>query len=155
MIKHFNFLTCIFLVSNLETLSILTHQGAVLHQKLYINHWSAILSYYIYLISKTDLQNWIKTWIITVTFVRKLLCSELFVFKTDTQAMSPVVNIVVILVNQTKKISRDFTRFAIISQPKVQITQNKNPVEANNIAYHIIVNFYKTDIQLSQKKMFL
>ena len=64
----------------------------------------------------------------------------------------PVVNIVVILVNQTKKISRDFTRFAIISQPKVQITQNKNPVEANYIAYHIIVNFYKTDIQISQKK---
>ena len=64
----------------------------------------------------------------------------------------PVVNIVVILVNQTKKISRDFTRFAIISQPKVQITQNNNLVEANYIAYHIIVNFYKTDIQLSQKK---
>ena len=66
--------------------------------------------------------------------------------------MSPVVNIVIILVNQTKKISRDLTRFAIISQPKVQITQNKNPVEANYIAYHIIVNFYKTDIQLSPKK---
>ena len=48
--------------------------------------------------------------------------------------------------------SRDFTRIAIISQPKVQITQNKNPVEANYIAYHIIVNFYKIDIQLSQKK---
>ena len=30
--------------------------------------------------------------------------------------------------------------------------QNKNPVEANYIAYHIIVNFYKTDLQLSQKK---
>ena len=58
----------------------------------------------------------------------------------------------VILVNQTKEIWRDFTRFAIISKPNIQITQNKNPVEANYIAYHIIVNFFKTDIQLSQKK---
>ena len=47
-----------------------------------------------------------------------------------------------VLVNQTKEIWRDFTRFAIISKPKIQITQNKNHVEANNIAYHIIVNFY-------------
>ena len=36
-----------------------------------------------------------------------------------------------------------------------QITQNKNPVEPNHIAYHIIVNFYKIDIQLSQNKMLL
>ena len=35
------------------------------------------------------------------------------------------------------------------------MTQNKNPVEANHVAYHIIVNFFKTDIQLSQKKMLL
>ena len=53
--------------------------------------------------------------------------------------MSPAEN-TVILVNQTKEIWRDFTRFAIISKPKIQITQNKNPVEANYIAYHIIVN---------------
>ena len=59
----------------------------------------------------------------------------------------------VIWVNQTKEIWRDFTRFAIISKPNIQITQNKNPVEANYIAYHIIGNFFKTDIQLSQKKM--
>ena len=58
----------------------------------------------------------------------------------------------VILVNQTKEIWRDFTKFAIISKPNIQITQNKNPVEANYIAYHIIVNFFKTDIQLSQEK---
>ena len=68
--------------------------------------------------------------------------------------LSPVVN-AVMLVNQTKEILRDFTRFAIISKPNIQITQNKNPVEANYIAYHIIVNFFKTDIQLSQKKMLL
>ena len=68
--------------------------------------------------------------------------------------LSPVVN-AVILVNQTKEIWRDFTRFAIISKPNIQITQNKNPVEANYIAYHIIVNFFKSDIQLSQKKMLL
>ena len=37
--------------------------------------------------------------------------------------------------------SGDYTRFAIISEPKIQITQNKNPVEANYIAHHIIVNF--------------
>ena len=65
--------------------------------------------------------------------------------------MSPVVN-TVRLVNQTKEIWRDFTRFAIISKPKIQITQNKNLVEANYIAYHIIVNFYETDMQLPQKK---
>ena len=59
----------------------------------------------------------------------------------------------VILVNQTKEIWRDLTRFAIISKPMIQITQNKISVEANYIAFHIIVNFYKTDIQLSQKKM--
>ena len=61
----------------------------------------------------------------------------------------------VMLVNQTKEIWRDFTRFAIISKPNIQITQNKNPVEAYYIAYHIIVNFFKTDTQLSQKKMLL
>ena len=65
--------------------------------------------------------------------------------------MSPVVN-TVILVNQTKEIWNDITRFAIISKPKIQITHNKNHVEANYIAYHIIVNFYETNIQLSQKK---
>ena len=54
--------------------------------------------------------------------------------------------------NQTKEIWRDFTRFAIISKPKIQITQNKNPAEANYISYHIVVNYYKTDIQFSQKK---
>ena len=65
--------------------------------------------------------------------------------------MSPVVNMVIIA-NQTKEILRDFTRFAITSKPKIQILQNKNPVEANYITYHVIVNFYQTDIQLSQKK---
>ena len=59
--------------------------------------------------------------------------------------LSPVVN-AVILVNQTKKIWRDFTRFAIISKPNIQITQNKNHVEANYIAYHISVNFFKINI---------
>ena len=54
--------------------------------------------------------------------------------------------------NQTKEIWRDFTRFAIISKPNIKITQNKNPVGANDIAYHIIVIFFKTDIQHSQKK---
>ena len=68
--------------------------------------------------------------------------------------LSPVVN-AVILVNQTKEIWRDFTRFAIIPNLNIQITQNKNPVEANYIAYHVIVFFFKTDIQLSQKKMLL
>ena len=65
--------------------------------------------------------------------------------------LSPVVN-AVILVNQTKEIWRDFTRSAIISKPNIQITQNKNPVGANYIAYHIIVKFFKTDIQHSQIK---
>ena len=65
----------------------------------------------------------------------------------------PVVK-TIISVNQTKEIWRDFTRFAIISKPKIQFTQNKNHVEANYIAYHISVNFFKTDIQLSQKKCY-
>ena len=46
------------------------------------------------------------------------------------------------------------TTALIISKPNIQITQNKKPVEANYIAYHIIVNFFKTDIQLSQKNFF-
>ena len=56
--------------------------------------------------------------------------------------LSPVVN-AVILVNQTKQIWRDFTRFAIISKLNIQITQNKNPVEANYIAYHIICKLFQ------------
>ena len=51
--------------------------------------------------------------------------------------VSPVVNTVIFLVNQTKEIWRDFTKFAISFKPKIQITQNKNPAEANFIAYHI------------------
>ena len=68
--------------------------------------------------------------------------------------MSPVVN-TVILVNQTKEIWRDIARFAIISKPKIQITQNKNHMEDNYIAKHIVVNLYETNIQLSQTKMLL
>ena len=66
--------------------------------------------------------------------------------------LSPVVN-AVILVNQTKEIWRDFTRFAIISKPNIQIKQNKNPVEANYIAYHIIVNLFKINIQFFSEKI--
>ena len=44
------------------------------------------------------------------------------------------------------------TRFAIISKPKIQIHRKKNHIKAIYIAYHIIVNLYKTDIQFSQKK---
>ena len=80
-----------------------------------------------------------------------LRCSELFVFNTDTQVMSPVVN-TVIIANQTKETLRDFKGLAIIFKPKIQFIQNKNPVEANYIAYHIIVNFYKTDISFLRKK---
>ena len=77
-----------------------------------------------------------------------------YLSSTPILKLSPMVN-TVILLNQTKEISRNFTRFAIISKPKIKITQNKNPAEANYITYHIIVNFHKTDIQLSQKKMLL
>ena len=39
--------------------------------------------------SKADMYNWIKAWIITATFVRKFLwCSELLVFNTDTQVVT-------------------------------------------------------------------
>ena len=38
--------------------------------------------------------------------------------------LSPVVN-AVILVNQTKEIRSDFTRFALISKQNIQITENK------------------------------
>ena len=94
------------------------------------------MDYYSYFCQKVLVLIWI---ILSSTLILKLL---------------PVVN-AVILVNQTNETWRDFTRFAIISKPNIQITQNKNPVEANYIAYHIIVNFFKTDIQLSQKKMLL
>ena len=87
-------------------------------------------------------------------FCQKVLSVVLnYLSSTLILKLSPVVSAVqVILVNQTKEIWRDFTRFAIISKPNLQITQNKNHVEANYIAYHIIVNFFKTDKQLSQKK---
>ena len=90
-------------------------------------------------------------------FCQKVLVSCVvlnYLSSTLILKLSPVVN-AVMLVNQTKEIWRDFTRFAIISKPNIQVTQNKNPVEANYIAHHIIVNFFKTDIQLSQKKMLL
>ena len=87
-------------------------------------------------------------------FCQKILVLFWIICLQQILKLSPVVN-AVILVNQTKEIWRDFTRFAIISKPNIQITQNKNPVEAYYIAYHIIVNFFKTDIQLSQKKMLL
>ena len=85
----------------------------------------------------------------TVTFVRRLLCcSELYVFNIDTQAVTSGE-----YVNMSKSDQRDLEGlYKICHNQKIQITQNKNPVEANHIAYHIIVNFYKTDIQLSQKK---
>ena len=85
-------------------------------------------------------------------FCQKVLVFWIISFSTLILKLSPVVN-AVILVNQTKEIWRDFTRFAIISKANIQITQNKNPVEANYIAYHIIVNFFKINIQLFQKKM--
>ena len=38
---------------------------------------------------KADMQNWIKTWIITAPYVRKFLCcSALFVFNTCTQVVT-------------------------------------------------------------------
>ena len=85
--------------------------------------------------------------------MKLLCCSELFVFNTDAQAVtsSEYGNIS----ESDQKNQRDFTIFAIISKPKIQITQNKNPVEANHIAYHNIVNFYKTDLPHSRKKMLL
>ena len=118
------------------------------------NTWKPkILFYIIYLISWHVKLNQ-NIWIITATFVRKFLCcSELFVFNTDTQVVTSgeCGNIS----ESDQRDLEDFTRFAVISKPNIQITQNKNPVEANYIAYHIIANFFKTDIQLSQKKMLL
>ena len=76
-------------------------------------------------------------------FCQKVSCVVLnFLSSTLIFKLSPVVNAVT-LVNQTKEIWRDFTRFAIISKPNIQIIQNKNPVEANYITYHIIVNFFQ------------
>ena len=42
-----------------------------------------------------------------------------------------------ILHNQTKEIQMDLTRFALTSEPKVQITQKKNPVKDNVHIFHI------------------
>ena len=54
---------------------------------------------------------------------------------------------------QTKEIQRDFTRFAVTSEPKVQITQNKNPVKDIVHIYHIIVNSNQRFVPISQKKI--
>ena len=60
------------------------------------------------------------------------------------------------LCNQTKEIQRNFTKFAVTFEPKVQLTQNKNLVIAIvNIVniYYIIVNFNQTFKPVSQKKI--
>ena len=54
--------------------------------------------------------------------------------------------------NQTKEIQRDFTKFAVTFEPKVQITQNKNLVKAIVSIYYIIVNSNQTFMPVSQKK---
>ena len=52
----------------------------------------------------------------------------------------------------TKEIQRDFTKFAVTFEPKVQITQNKNLVKAIVNIYYIIVNSYQTFMPVPQKK---
>ena len=104
--------------------------------------------------SKVDMQNWIKTWIIAATFVRKFLCcSELLVLNTDTQVVTSgeCYNIS----ESDQEIWRDFARFAIISKPNTQITQNKNPVKANYTAYHIVFFFQNWHAAFPEKKMLL
>ena len=55
------------------------------------------------------------------------------------------------LCNQTKDIQRDFTKFAVTFEPKVQITQNKNLVKAIVNIYYIIVSSNQTFMPVSQK----
>ena len=57
------------------------------------------------------------------------------------------------LCNQTKEIQRDFTRFAVTFEPKVQIAQNKNLVKAIVNIYHIVVNSNQIFMPVSQKKI--
>ena len=47
----------------------------------------------------------------------------------------------------------DFTRFAVTFEPKVQITQNKNPVKDIVYIFHIIVNSNQNFVPVSQKKI--
>ena len=54
--------------------------------------------------------------------------------------------------NQTKEIQRDFTKFAVTFEPKVQITQNKNLVKVIVDIYYIIVNSNQIFLPISQKK---
>ena len=56
------------------------------------------------------------------------------------------------LLNQTKEIQKDFTRFAVTSEPKAQITQKKNPLKDIVHIYHIIVNSNQIFEPVIQKK---
>ena len=55
--------------------------------------------------------------------------------------------------NQTKEIQMNFTNVAVTSEPKVPITQNKNPVKDNVHIYHIIVNSNHNFVPVLQKKL--
>ena len=57
------------------------------------------------------------------------------------------------LCNQTKEIQRDFTKFTVIFEAKVQITQNKNLVKAIVNIHYIIVNSNHNFLPVSQKKI--
>ena len=54
------------------------------------------------------------------------------------------------LVTRPKK---DFTRLAVTSEPKVQITRNKNPVKDIAYMYDIIENSYQNFVLVSQKQI--
>ena len=58
-----------------------------------------------------------------------------------------------LLHNQTKEIQMDFTRSTVTPEPKVQITQNKNPVKDNVHIYHIIANSNQNFVPVLQKKI--
>ena len=66
-------------------------------------------------------------WIITVTFVRKMLCcSELFVFNTDTQAVTMASGEYSNISESDQRDLEGLFKIAIISKPKIQITQQKS-----------------------------
>ena len=57
------------------------------------------------------------------------------------------------LCNQAKDIQRNFTKFAVTFEPKVQITENKNLLKAVVNIHHIIVKSNDTVMPVSQKKI--
>ena len=79
-----------------------------------------------------------------------MLC-KMVIFQEEKIRIWPIADQPVRQVTQTKAIQKDFTKFAVTFEPKVQITLNKNLVKAIVNIYYVIVN-NQTFMAVSQKK---